>query len=119
MDVQQVDGVEAQSVAALPRGRGRVVGAGVVRVEFGRDDDVVAVDAARAREGVRQRLADERLVVVHLRRVDVAVAGVESRLYGRDTLVAVGHAVGAEADVGEFERHCRTMRVIGRESCGS
>src|SRR5436853_554153 len=57
------------------QGGAHVVGAVGAVVELARDEDLVTVDAGRP-----HGLADARLVLVHLGRVDVPVAGGERRL---------------------------------------
>ena len=72
VDQEQVDVLEAERRQRLVERAAGVVGLVEAVVQLARDVDVTALEPARA-----DRLADTVLVAVHLRRVDVAIAGVE------------------------------------------
>lgn len=75
----------------------RRVGAAARGQDLGRDEDVFARDA-----GLADRLADFGLVLVELRRVDVAVAGAEGRQARLDALAAV-RSVDAETEARDLD----------------
>ena len=103
----EVDLVEAEPLQRLVEGRAGVVGPVEAVVELGGDVELVAGDA-----GGRDRVADALLVAVHLRGVDVAVAGLEGLLDGPCGLLR-RHLEHAEAEL-------RDRRVVveghGRDS---
>ena len=72
MDEEQVDEVDAQLRQRGVEGAARVVGAVCCVAELAGDVDLVA-----ARPGDADGLADATLVLVHLGRVDVPIAGLE------------------------------------------
>ncbi|GGS60800.1 hypothetical protein GCM10010253_39220 [Streptomyces badius] len=73
MDEEEVQVVEAQLLQGTVERPARLVGCVRAVVQLARDEDVGAVEP-----GFPDRLADLLLVAVHLRRVDVPVAGLQS-----------------------------------------
>src|SRR4051794_26471581 len=93
VDEVEVDVVGAELGQALVQPLDGRVEAVAVVVELGGDEDLVA-----GQPGLRQRLADALLVAVHLRGVDVPVAGVEGRPYRLRRLLR-RHLVHPEAEL--------------------
>jgi hypothetical protein len=82
---QEVDLVDAELARALLEAVQRLVVAVVANPDLGLEEHLIAGDA-----GTVNRLADLALVAVRRRRIDVAVAGHQSRLYGRAGLIGRG-----------------------------
>ena len=93
---------------AEPLDAPRGLGGGVLaaRIELGRQEHLLARDAA-----VAQRAPDAGLVAVRLGRVDVPVAGLERPAHGVLGLRAVGHLPDAEAEHGD-------PRAVGEGASG-
>ncbi len=115
MDDVQVDLVDAKPFETARR---RVRGFFVRGKELGRDEDLVARDAALA-----DALPDALLVAVRLRGIDVSIAELERPANSVHAFAAVRHLPDAEPEqrdfvpVGEDARapircHCRGRHVV-------
>jgi hypothetical protein len=93
VDEEQVDRVGPQLGEGLVERSARVVRAVEAVVELGGQEHLVAPEALDGR-------TDLRLVLVHLRRVDVAVADLERRRHRLDGVGGLD-LVGAEAELGD------------------
>ena len=108
VDQKQVDVLEAERRERLVERAAGVVGLMEAVVQLARDVDVTALEPACA-----DRLADTVLVAVHLRRVDVAIAGVERV---RHRLRRLGRR---DLEHAEPELRNRVAVVQGRSGNGS
>jgi hypothetical protein len=76
-------------------------------VELRRDEDLIPGDAA-----IAQRSSDARLVAIGLRRVDVAIAGLERPTDGVLTLRPVGHLPDPESEGGDDGAVCQNSPLL-------